>query len=548
MMELDTRAVERPRDAGWAEVATLAGRCPARVDWAGLVSSAGAGWSVDWWVGADDRWYLPAREPTIRQRRRGAGPVIETTMRIPSGDARHVAYGALTGGREATVIEITNDSPVPVALAVALRPYGVGSSSASCGFDAPLHLDRTVVRAGPTPLLVLPRPPSHAGASNRRDLLPAVQAGEDLAWEAPASGRTANAVVLFPLPHRTSLRVLVLSPGLAGRDARGETGGPTDPSAGLDPRSAPDPDAVARGWTSVVEAGARFELPDPGLTELTNGARARLLLAAPSLGRGLAALEPGSGAVLAALAAGGHGLEVATALAALADAFPTRLAAGPLDGAEIVAALALAATAFGRVREQGPPLARLVETGAQITHLVERSGSAEATAMAKRGLAQLVRTLDPVGADRLEAGLGPPPAVSLAQVNDLAALASPAGAWGGAQGDDPVAAGRFVTAARSMLIDDSGPDLVLLPQFPSSWRGGVVEVRDAPTRHGRLSFAIRWHGYRPALLWQLDGGPVDLRSPALDPGWVAGQPRGEALLSGSADDLPLAPQPGDSFS
>ena len=39
--------------------------------------------------------------------------------------------------------------------------------------------------------------------------------------------------------------------------------------------------------------------------------------------------------------------------------------------------------------------------------------------------------------------------------------------------------------------------------------GVDLEVHDAPTRHGRLSFALRWHGEHPALLWELtppDGG------------------------------------------
>ena len=60
-------------------------------------------------------------------------------------------------------------------------------------------------------------------------------------------------------------------------------------------------------------------------------------------------------------------------------------------------------------------------------------------------------------------------------------------------------------------------------------------MHDLPTAFGRLSFAIRWHGERPALLWELephaDVGPVRLTTPALDPRWSTTEPRGEALLA-----------------
>ena len=39
--------------------------------------------------------------------------------------------------------------------------------------------------------------------------------------------------------------------------------------------------------------------------------------------------------------------------------------------------------------------------------------------------------------------------------------------------------------------------------LPDAWLGQGIEVHDAPTHHGVLSFAVRWHGDRPALLWEL---------------------------------------------
>jgi hypothetical protein len=530
--------------------------------------------------------------------------VIETALRIPSGDARHLAYTVLLGGREATVIEVHNDSPVPVALALALRPYAVGWPPLTGGQPFPEALQLaprsgigsslqrpSAVTAGGTALVVLPRSPSQAGASAQRDQLDELQVGADLTWDDPVAGPTANAVLLFPLPHRTSLRCLVpggetVATGPRRRrwgrtratGATSDRSGPrADPAALrpaaasvgdgrglelLDPRSAPEVETVARGWDAVVAAGARIVLPDPGISALLEAARARLLLAAPGLGAGLARLEPGAGAILAGLALGGHRREVTSAIERLARSLHVRRPTQPLDGAEIVAALGRALSLVGDAA--GGERDRLVEWATGLTRAVDRCGQLDATRMAKLGLALLVEPLDPPGAERLAAetgaGLGgdlvPP---TLADVNELAAQASPAGAWGGATGDDPVTAARFVAAVRALVIADDGGTVDLLPRFPPGWRGGTVDVHDLPSRHGRLSFAVRWHGYRPALLWQLDPAGasepasgasygVVLRAPALDGAWQTGAARGEALLSGWADDVPVAPGPGQDFS
>lgn len=74
----------------------------------------------------------------------------------------------------------------------------------------------------------------------------------------------------------------------------------------------------------------------------------------------------------------------------------------------------------------------------------------------------------------------------------------------------------------------------LLPEgIPASWLGVNFEVFDMPTiGTGKVSYAIRWHGDRPAVLWeQVAGsdGPVTLTSPTLAPQWSTAQLTGEAL-------------------
>ena len=91
----------------------------------------------------------------------------------------------------------------------------------------------------------------------------------------------------------------------------------------------------------------------------------------------------------------------------------------------------------------------------------------------------------------------------------------------------------LLLAVRSLLVAETGEgEVTLLHELPASWRGQPIEVHDAPTRAGTVSFAVRWHGARPALLWTAPPG-VRLRAPGLDPDWSSDETSGEALLAGS---------------
>jgi hypothetical protein len=96
---------------------------------------------------------------------------------------------------------------------------------------------------------------------------------------------------------------------------------------------------------------------------------------------------------------------------------------------------------------------------------------------------------------------------------------------------DPAA---FLAALRAGLVCEAGDgSLTLLGGFPREWAGRPLEVHGAPTRAGAVSFALRWHGERPALLWDAPSG-VALHAPVLDPGWTGATGTGEALLGGTA--------------
>ncbi|MFZ4812374.1 MAG: hypothetical protein ACOYL9_13625 [Ilumatobacteraceae bacterium] len=90
--------------------------------WRGDVSPWGSitewdgGRTLDWYVAADDRWHIPADEATVRQSCLDGAPVVETRLRIPQGDAVQRVYAVADQGG-ITVIEVENDSPMPIAVA-----------------------------------------------------------------------------------------------------------------------------------------------------------------------------------------------------------------------------------------------------------------------------------------------------------------------------------------------------------------------------------------------------------------------------------------------
>jgi hypothetical protein len=106
--------------------------------------------------------------------------------------------------------------------------------------------------------------------------------------------------------------------------------------------------------------------------------------------------------------------------------------------------------------------------------------------------------------------------------------------WPGSRpGQDLGMTVEFCTFARQLLVHEVPGGLALCRVVPEGWWGQPLEVHDAPTAAGLLSFALRWHGERPALLWELKthhDGPVRLSAPGFDPRWSSEEASGEALL------------------
>jgi len=263
----------------WTAVGNIGGRHEAIVDPRGLVTPWFDGWSLDWWIGADDRWHLPSREVAVRQRLIDDMPVVETAMRVPGGDAVHRVFGVQGGEHGLVVVEIENRSRLPFAVALAVRPCNPEGLAVVERID--LH-DDTVVTVDGRVALLLPRRPARMAASTFHDgdvaeIVTTGAAGETLPPDLRDEAGMATAAFVFPLPHTATLRVGL--PLVAARRTRrrGLARRRASKAPSL-PASIPSATQVARGWRTHVERGMRLELPDDRLSSCVAANRAFLLL------------------------------------------------------------------------------------------------------------------------------------------------------------------------------------------------------------------------------------------------------------------------------
>lgn len=498
------------RESGrWTTIGNLDSRERAAVDPAGLVTVDGRTWSLDWWVGAEDRWHLPSQEVAVRQTLLGNSPVTETRLKVPSGDAVHRAYVARNqAGDEAVIVEIANESKVPFAIALAVRPHGQGST----GRVDEVGVDGLWVTVDGAPVVVLPRSPGRMvlsdGSVDSGAVVVAGDAEPVAASSVSAPEGLGNAALLFPLAHSATLRVAV--PLTA------------DSAARIDPESFPGPSDVASGWARQAGTGWRIELPDRRLRDAAAASVRHLLLARRTL------------TTLRALDLAGFHDEVARHLAGNAIELSDEDHPG--------LALATVARHWELTRDQRFASEVVDLVGALVARL-GRSPAGPDRDTGQAVLGQVALLLEAAGQMTAAADVGalvaaasePDTPAAEGDLPDL--LRSATGVWtwpGSSTGHDPAANARLVVAVRNGLVGESVRGLTLSPTVPDSWLGQGWEVHGAPTRHGRLSYAVRWHGDRPALLWELERHDpaleVAVTAPALDQTWTSTASSGEALL------------------
>ncbi|MCH2626701.1 MAG: hypothetical protein MKZ75_01335 [Acidimicrobiales bacterium] len=527
------------------------------VDRRGLIAVKPGYWSLDWWLRVDDNWIFPSQHAAVRQRLVDGAPVVETIIRAAGGDLVHRVYGARLNS-EYLVVEVENHGSRPVALAWAIRPYdhlGGGKVGEITVDDRQLHVDGQVA-------LTFSRAPGRlVGGTGGVDPTALLDAEEGVEVVTCERGM-ASAAIIMPLVHGGTVQ------GMIPLDISAQTQMVPSPPSGTQ---------VASGWNNHAVNASRFVLPQSHLSELFHASRQSLLLAStgedivPSPG-GPPHSASDEAEVLAALVEAGYGSAAREIFIARAKR-QTPLGAVNHAGLDVTSATI---SALGRAFDLAPDeqlltgLGEFVADGARwilanpdetahagldAAHKLLKALKADRAA---RELADLMSpeieaeiemneaeaTTDVLAMTRSAfAQLAVDPQAALADIEKVAALASPTMNWpsfidprtkrgiAGAGHDLRVTA-CFVRSFLRLLVDDTTDELLVALAWPNEWLGQGVEVHGVPSRHGTVSWAVRWHGERPALLWEVDGGPGDLmvRVPGLDDSFVGEGCVGEALL------------------
>lgn len=501
---------------------TLDGPEPVAADPRGAVRLA-TGWELDWWIGAEDRWHVPSESPTVRQGLLGACPVTETRLRVPSGDAVQRLYAARDrSGADVVVAEVTNETKVPFAVTFVLR---------TVDGRAPGRIDVTdrVVAVEGQVVATIPRVPGRVafaveGGPETDELRAVVEGGNaGLPGGSGLRGTGTQVALVYPLAHTASVRIAVPMAPV------------TEP---IDLAGLPDAKRVVSGWQTQARQGTRLVLPERRLQEGVDARVRRSLL----VGAGdpyapeqldLFGFPAEAEAVLRALIAD------ATAVAEPGRALRTlgRHVAFTGDRVFARAAVDAVATLIARLASSGSveDLRRGAVGASLATTLLGLAGhkrGATDADRAARAMTERAAALSPPGhADAVSPE---------AQIRATVRAAS--GTWRWPDDADARQGADLVEAVRDLLIAEEADGLALSPVVPIAWLGQGWEVHDAPTVHGTISFAVRWHGDRPALLWDHTGRTVDglrLSAPGLDPTFATVEARGEALLAPVA--LPPTP-------
>ena len=372
-----------------------------------------------WFIAADDRWYRPSRETTVRQREVSGVPVIETRIKVPGGDAVQRVYGVANFGG-AIVVEIYNDSSLPFAVA----------------FD-------------------------RGDISTMREPSPTGVQGIDL----PAGS------VVFPVGHHATMRAAILINGDSRQISAGEL------------ESLPSFEQVERGWLAALQISSRVDVPDLSWSSVLTSQRCKVLLS--------------NSAELA------EGSDISLAVDLLLDrAERVRLGDKPAQWVDEVA------VATERILKQ-------CAKTQSVQWFEERALLGAGMVLNRAGESRGLQDFVSVWSRLAEAG----------RISDLA-LASP----------EIAGTVRQIAWIESQLVAQRRDGVIEICPcgIDKSWLGVNFECHKllASPEHV-ISYAVRWHGEKPALLWEIDG-PVGAKvaASAIDRTFSSTEMRGETLLSG----------------
>lgn len=372
-----------------------------------------------WFIAADDRWYRPSRETTVRQREVSGVPVIETRIKVPGGDAVQRVYGVANFGG-AIVVEIYNDSSLPFAVA----------------------FDRGDIATM--------REPSPTGVQ-----------GIDL----PAGS------AVFPVGHHATMRAAILINGDSRQISAGEL------------ESLPSFEQVERGWLGALQISSRVDVPDLSWSSVLTSQRCKVLLSNSAK------------------------LAESSDINLLVDLL--------LDRAE-------------RVRLGDKPAQWVDEVAVATERILKQCAKTQSVQwFEERALLGAGMVLNRAGESR-----------GLQDFVSVWSRLAEAGRISGLALASPEIAGtvRQIAWIESQLVAQRRDGVIEICPcgIDKSWLGVNFECHKLLASPEQLiSYAVRWHGEKPALLWEIDG-PVGAKvaASAIDHTFSSTEMRGETLLSG----------------
>ena len=390
-----------------------------------------------WFVAADDRWYRPSRETTVRQREISGVPVIETRIKVPGGDAVQRVYAVANFGGT-IVVEIYNDSSLPFAVA----------------------FDRGDIAAM--------REPSPTGVQ-----------GIDL----PVGS------VVFPVGHHATMRVAILIRDLERNLER--------KISAQELESLPSFEQVERGWLAALRVASRVDVPEASWGGILTTQRCKLLLS-------------------------GDGGATSDGVSSSGDEFvdlildrAERVKLGDKPDQWVDEVAAATESVFRRCAKNRDTKwydERAIMSASMVLHKAgETRGQKDIAETWSRVVSDVVGT----GAfgSRLDVGaeIARDQLASFSGVRQIAWVES-----------------QLVTQRRDNVIE-------ICPRgIDAAWLGANFEChRLVASAEHLISYAVRWHGDKPALLWEIDGPPgARVAASAVDGTFSSTEMRGETLLSG----------------
>ncbi len=472
---------------------------------------------LQWWVRSGDRWHVPTTDVTVRDWLLDNAPVLASAVRVPGGDVTGTVYATVQGPREIVVVELANATPAPLAAALVVRS-GTGRA---------LRLEGTTVFEGDRPVAYLPSVPNDIIAGPLEPLVAGSDTNRATAAPSVLSSDTTEAAFIVPLLHKSSVRFAAL---LGVASALGTASVPVLSAL-------PDPAMVARGWGLQAGYAARIDGDQgrantvralaTGMLLYADGGHARPWAERAAIGRGL-------------LRMGAHE-EALSMLEGVDDAQFRNGSLGDDASVAVTAEVLAAVVTVARHHSSALFAHAMIPLVAGALEFLQRAARREPVLVAahsgvflaaSRMLARVDETRASRTAQQVWETLGNSWPLAHAAEPLLPAMSS------GAMlipGDPQRLANRLVETIDELAGESDDGSIDLFRGWKAVDLAGVsIAVHQVDTPIGEVSAAIRWHGARPALLWDVRCAPADhvaLRCSVLDPTWSATVATGEALLA-----------------